>query len=59
MEKGECTCFFSPDLKDELASSSMLIFVLHEDPWEYALIGVLNYLRMRCCRYKEDGSFTM
>ncbi len=31
MEKGECRHFLSPDLKDDLASSAMLVFALHED----------------------------
>ncbi len=31
MEKGKCRRSLSPDLTDELGSSSMLVFALHED----------------------------
>jgi hypothetical protein len=30
IEKGKCRCSLSFDLKDELASSSMLVFTFHE-----------------------------
>ncbi len=34
-EAGECRHFVSFDLDYELASSYMLVFVLHEVSWEY------------------------
>jgi hypothetical protein len=59
MENGECRRSLFLDLKDEFTSSSMLFFALLEDPWKYALIGVMNYGRMKSCGYKKDDSFTM
>ncbi len=34
MEKEECGCLVSPNLEDELASSVVLVFVLHDFSWD-------------------------
>jgi hypothetical protein len=34
MEKEECGCLVSPNLEDELASSVVLVFILHDFLWD-------------------------
>ncbi len=34
MEERECGCLVFPDFKDELASSIVLVFVLHDVLWD-------------------------
>jgi hypothetical protein len=57
MEKGGRRHFVYLDLESELAGLFVLVFSLHEDCGNLALIGALDYGRMKRYGHKKDGIF--
>jgi hypothetical protein len=56
MEEGECVHFVPLDLDHEHASLSMLVFVLHEDSWEYDSYWCFGLWKDESYKYLKGGN---